>query len=374
MSAGKNKLIITAVIITVLYAILALSVRADEAVYNDYDADMGELYGSASDDAREIIDTDVLDSFDYTQSFNGIVSAFITRAVKAFAGSVTVLSGVIVLSTLISKIADFSEGRISQGTLDLIQTFLIAVFCYTKLSDIFEEVQLFVQNVGSLMSSYGIVMGEIYLFGGNISRAAVNNAWLALSIEISSRLCQSVLLPVLKISFAAVIASSVSSTEHLKGISTYLKSFYVWISVFAMTVLTVIMSFQSVLAGAGDSVALRSVKFATSNTIPIIGGLVSESLRTLSGALAIMKSESGMICTVLVIGTSVIPLSYVMGVKYTLSVGSVLSSFIGNDKIRSILGECSSLINYLIGLIVTVTVYYIYFISVFVNSSSVLGS
>lgn len=368
----KKKALVSAIVTLALlfFAAFGQAVFADG---DDYKADPDEIISSIDKESAKLIDRDALKNENFSDIGLGLVNSFISSMFEAFLENVLSLAAVIMVCCVISKIAETVRIKYIPEVLALSQAFLISAVSYGFLDGVLSQTQEYVTQTSSLMSSYGLIMSEIYLLGGNISRAAVSSAWLAFALEVSRRLCMGTLIPMIKICFCATLASFVSPSVNLRAIANFMRNIYVSVSVFFMTVLTVIMSFQSTLAGANDSIALRSVKFAASNTIPIIGGLVSESMRTLSSGISLMKSYSGTVCIICIIAVSVMPLAYVFGVKYAFSLGAGLADFVGASAVKGFLSDCGKLINYMIGLIVITDIYYIYFVSVFITSAGAIG-
>lgn len=353
--------------------LLLIPGQAVQAEENNYEVYPDDIISSIDKDSADLIDEEAVEDQNFSEIGLSLVSYFISSALKVFLRNFLRLAGVILICCVISKISETVKVKHVPEILALSQVFLISAVTYSLLEGVFAQAEEYIAQTNSLMTAYGVIMSEIYLLGGNISQAAVSSAWLAFALEVSRRLCLGTLIPIIRICFSATLAASVSTSVNLRAVANFMRNMYVSVSVFFMTVLTVIMSFQSTLAGANDSIALRSVKFAASNTIPIIGGLVSESMRTLSSGVTLMKSYSGTICIICLIAVSIIPLAHVFGVKYTLSLGETFSDYIGVSTVKGFLSDCGKLINYMIGLIVITDIYFIYFVSVFIKSTGAIG-
>ena len=333
----------------------------------DFKSSVNDIISSLDKENKEMVDSEKIFDGRFADIGIGAISKFIEHAVKSFLKNTFKLCGAVVIACLVEKIGELSSGKLSAEIMKLLQMFFITVICYTLVNTLFGALGDFCASLDSLMSSYGVVMGEIFLYGGELTIASTSSAWLAFSLEISRKLSLKGLLPLLKICYCISIASSVTSSDNLKSVSDFIKHIFVTLSVLFMTVLTTIMSFQTVLASATDTVALRGVKFVASNTVPIIGGLVSESLRTLTSAVSLMKSQSGIVCIICLIVCALPPLATVFGIKYSFVFANSFASFIGADTAKGVLSDLSKLINYLIGIIVITTLYFVYFVFLFGN-------
>ena len=132
-----------------------------------------------------------------------------------------------------------------------------------------------------------------------------------------------------------------------------------------MTVISVILSFQTIIAHSSDTVAMRSIKYAISHSVPIIGGLVSDSARTLSTGLTLMKNSVGFIGIVIIILISLYPLISLTVSKYSLQLASSFSAVISEDKANLFLDESVRMLSFLIAIVIMLDVAFIFCISLF---------
>ena len=346
-----------------------------QAVYAD-----GEDYGFEIDDITDTVGEDASEylpeSFDKGSILQAGLDMFasgVQEFLKSFASNVLMISGIVMLAAIVSKIGESLSFKYASDIVSLAQILPIALISFNVIDSLFKMISAYVEQINSLMTSYGLIMTEVYLLGGNVSTAAVSSAWLAFALDISRKICIGALIPLLKISFAVTLASSVSQSVNLRAIADFIRNIYVTSSVFFMTVITVIMGFQSTVAASEDSVALRSMRFAASNSVPVIGSLLSESMRTLTSGIAYTKSYSGLICIVCLIAVSFAPLVQVFAAKYTFSLSASFAKFLSVPIAVDILDNCGKLMNYMIGIVVITDVYFIYFITVFIKSATAIG-
>ena len=60
------------------------------------------------------------------------------------------------------------------------------------------------------------------------------------------------------------------------------------------SVLCFLLGMQSTLAKAGDTLALRTARFAAGSFLPVVGGSVGETLRTVAGSVQYLRAVTGM--------------------------------------------------------------------------------
>lgn len=119
-----------------------------------------------------------------------------------------------------------------------------------------------------------------------------------------------------------------------EGIATLFKSIALWISGAVFTVFSGIITVQGLSSGVSDGMSIRSVKYALSSAVPVIGGSVSESIGAVIAGASAMKSASG-IMGIIVIGyilftPTVNLLVYSFGLKI---LSAVISPFAGTKTV-----------------------------------------
>lgn len=87
----------------------------------------------------------------------------------------------------------------------------------------------------------------------------------------------------------------------MSGVSGELKKALTFLLAAAGTVFTTVMAHQTALAKSADSVALRSLKFASGNMIPVIGGALGEAADGYLAGVSLIRSASGTLAAAAVI-------------------------------------------------------------------------
>ena len=361
-----KRLSVLILFVLLFFALGQVSVFADENEHI-YEIDPEILTDSIDENSRGLLPDD-FGNIDISDSVFITLRSILGQIMKGFVSSSLTLIGIVITAAIITKAAEALSFKYSSEILTLAQVLLISLYSFGFIDRSLNMMTDYVEQINSLMTSYGAVMAEIYLLGGNITTAAVSSAWLAFALEISRRICIGALIPIIKICFALTLAASVSSESGFQAISSLVRKLYVTSSVLFMTVITVIMSFQTTLGASEDSVAMRGIKFAASNSIPIIGGLVSDSMRNLTAGISYMKNYSGIVCVICLLAVSAAPLTYIFAAKFAMSFASVISDLLGVKNSKVIFDECCTMLNYMLAMVVITDIYFIYFVTVFMKS------
>lgn len=139
------------------------------------------------------------------------------------------------------------------------------------------------------------VMGGILTAGGQAGTAAVyTTGFLGVILAVSETL-HSVISPLIRVFLALAVTKGLCGSLRLDGIIGLMRSAVNWTMGLTTTVFGAYLGFQSVLANAADSLAMKAGRFVLAGGIPLVGGMVSEAIGTVYSGLKLVKSAAGIL-------------------------------------------------------------------------------
>ena len=156
-----------------------------------------------------------------------------------------------------------------------------------------EKVSLFLTRLNTLVNSLLPLMTALHVMGGQVAVAAVQNSSLLLFLSVCENICNRTVIPMTGLCLALTLASVFSPGLSLKGLTGLIKSSYTRTLGFVMLLLSFVLSVQTVLRAASDSLAARAAKFLAGNLIPVVGGALGDTFRTVASGVAFLKSTVG---------------------------------------------------------------------------------
>jgi stage III sporulation protein AE len=139
-----------------------------------------------------------------------------------------------------------------------------------------------------------------------------------------------------------------------------------------MTFLGAIILFQNILAAATDSVAARTVKFTITSFVPVIGSALGDATTTLMGSMQAVKSVTGVFGVLVIIITLLPPLISVILHKLLLKITEAFALILSLDKQAGFLKEMNVLLDMTLGVMVAVSVVFIFDITLFIKTMAVV--
>jgi len=233
-----------------------------------------------------------------------------------------------------------------------------------------EKVSQFLTGVNTLINSLLPLMAALHVMGGNVAVAAVQNSALLLFLNVIENICNRTVLPMTGICLALTLTAVLSPSVSLKGLTAFIKNTYAKTLGFIMLLLGFVMSAQTALRAASDSLTARAAKFLVGNMIPVLGGAVGDSLRTVAAGVSFLKSTVG-VGAMIVLFLMVLPvLVSLLLTRLSFRLCSTAAELLGCDAEGKILNELIGVYGTLIAIVAMCTVLLIYALTLFVRVSA----
>lgn len=297
---------------------------------------------------------------------------FLKKALSSLMKHFVFFLSVLLLGALCERVED-ATGAKGDGLGSWVVLLVMALEAFGIVYALLEEVQAYTEKIGAFVITLNGVIASVGFLGGAYQEGAVATAALSTLVTLLGGLMTSALFPVARVSFAATLSSAASPDINLKGIGGFVRKAFVFLIGLFSTVTTVVLTFQSSLAQAEDTVAARGIRFAASSTIPLVGGAVSDSIRTLAAGVTFVKRSVGTVGVMALLILTLYPLSSLFSARIALSLSEYAASILGVEKGKALLEEVGSLIGMLIALVAIQAVLYLFVIGLFATSAAAVG-
>jgi stage III sporulation protein AE len=180
-------------------------------------------------------------------------------------------------------------------------------------------------------------------------------------------------IPVASICLVLGLLDAVSGKLSLRPLSGLIKRTYTLCFSFLMLLLCGVLGIQTTLAKGSDTLALRTMRFAAGSFLPVVGGSVSEALRTVMGSVQYLRGVVG-VGGVLVILYAFLPVFLpVLLNRITLLLCGAAAKLLGCDGEERLLSEFASVFGYFMAVIASVFVLMIFSLTLFARCAAAGG-
>lgn len=339
---------------------------------------VSDMYGALPDGVRDSLpdrlENDISENGESAVASLGAeyIASLAASALKAaFAYSVKPLAaviGVLLLSALLN-----SAGAAAAGgeAVALSSAVSVTVTLFGAITPLFKLTSDTLSGIGLIMKGILPVMTGIYAMSGNITAASVNSTWLMLLLTFLETLTESLLMPLLCTCTGFIAVTTLSrftGAPDMSGVSGELKKALTFLLAAAGTVFTTVMAHQTALAKSADSVALRSLKFASGNMIPVIGGALGEAADGYLAGVSLIRSASGTLAAAAVISYVLPALLKLAVLRAGLSAVAAGAEIMGRRKEAAVVREAGEVLGIAVALICTASVLSVIAVGVFAGS------
>ena len=359
MRSGKKWL--SVLLLPLLLVCLCLPISAQESdsgINEDIPAEFSDLLDTIPEEILALLPDGIFSSD--TETVGGAVSemsdfSYLLKTLLELVGLtlgecaslLATVSGLLILSAVFrclrGSIGSESVGRALSFCATLVITLALLSQSYRSL----EKASEYLSTLGNITLAAIPLMGALYAIGGNLGAAMASSGGLSVFLTVLEGLVGKSILPFCGICMAFALIGALDPSLRLETLLSSLKKNYTTFLAFLMMLLLAMLAAQTTLGAKGDSLAMRSAKFAAGNLIPVVGGSVSELLRTVSASVGYLRGTVGICGTLLLLLTLLPTLVELLLLRTTWQLCASLADLLGCDSEKKLLGEFASLLGYL---------------------------
>ena len=169
---------------------------------------------------------------------------------------------------------------------------IFAVIVYTQYEH-FAQIEKFFDSLGALMRAMIPMTASIWAMGGNVSTASVGSASFFVMLSVCEELLRNSIVPICCVMSVLGLCDAMSDEMKTGRLLAAIKKIYAFFLGIIMTLLLSSLSAQTSIAAAADTTAARTARLLSGTMIPVVGGSVGETLRTVYGGVVYLKNIFG---------------------------------------------------------------------------------
>ncbi len=363
------------IVFIILLFVFASPVSAEDSYTKVYEnIGIEGLENSLDEQTQEFFNKNGIDATNYNWVNRLTSSNVLTHIWKLLTGGIKtpIKTGV-----LIASIIFLSASITAFGTSPRFETaiyaavFAISALVATNIWQSVEATVTAVKGVSSFMLSFVPVFASIVALSGKTVTAPAMSALLLAASEAVSSAASFAVLPLMGGYLALSIGSGVSPLLNNSGVVESVKKLSMWIMSLFGTLFVGVLSIQTAVNSAADSVTLRTAKFILGTSVPVAGGVLSEAVSTISASMGLLRSSVG-IYGVVALAIMLMPIVVEIVLwRCVLMLDISLGELFSLPKITGILRAVDSMLSVLLGVVLLVGGMFIISLSVVVTTGRV---
>ena len=320
-----------------------------------YDFGQNNISGALPHDSLEILDglnaTPDNGGADITTEniFSVIWEAIKENAPKPLAMLASIIA-VVILCSVTESMQDGSN--MLSGTFNTVGVLACSGIICTSFAAVMESSKTAIEALSSFLAVYIPTFAGIMSASGQTATASAYNATITVASQLISQLFSAFIFPLSSCIMGISIAGAINPDLKINSIAEAAKKLVNWALGLLMAVFGGLLSVQSFVAVAADSVSMRAVKFTISGAVPIVGGAVSDALQTVKSSMALLKSTTGSFGIIASVAVMLPVVLSVVLFRIALMISSAISDSFGTSRLTVLLKSGESVLAIVIAVMV----------------------
>lgn len=208
---------------------------------------------------------------------------------------------------------------------------------------------------------------------GNINSAAILFPLLMTTAAAFANAVKNIVFPLIILSAILSIANQMSSTVKVERMTKFFGQMAQLSLGFFLTIFVGMITLRSLYASALDKVALRTTKFITDNTIPVVGKMFSDTIEVAAGYIVMIKQAVGIFGVIIILGMLIFPLLKIAAIALIYKVTAAVAEPMGDAKTSAILETLGSHLMLMLAAVASAGMMFFVMITVVVAMTSHYG-
>lgn len=371
-------------VIILIYFIFCPKVMANENQIEDTIYKESEIANIADSNSQitEIIPDFSFENFIYNIE-NGnvlfepksIISSFLNLFANEVYININVMLIIIVLSIVWGIITNIRSSYNSKAVSDTAFFAFYSVFLgmiINGLNQCMSLAKTVVSDQVVFMKAAVPVYSALIMSTGNVSSAVGMEPIFLYFIQLISSLMEKFVLPLVFWITILNMVNCITEKFSIKKLIEFVKQVIKWGLGILMTLFVGILGMSGFTASSVDGLGIKTLKFAVGNFVPIVGGLLSDSVNTVIASTAVLKNAMGTVGVIVVILMCAMPLIEMLALMLIYKLTAGIIEPLSDKRVTKMISEAGSAVTFIFLILLTVTIMFILGITIVIGVNSKL--
>ncbi len=244
-------------------------------------------------------------------NLQNIITSSFSFLFKEVVSNISILGKLVILAIICAVLQNLTNamGQNSTGQLSHLVSYLVLIsIAIGSFGIAVETAREVVDKLVSFMQLILPLLLTLLVAVGGITSAAIFQPVVFVSIALIGTLIRNIILPLVLFSAILGLVNFLSPKFKTSNLAGLIKTFSMGFLGVLSTVFLGILSLQGVAGAVGDSVVLRTAKFATDAFIPVVGGMFSDAMEAIVSSSLLIKNAIGIAGVVAIFYIMLMPL------------------------------------------------------------------
>lgn len=224
-----------------------------------------------------------------------------------------------------------------------------------------------IDDIGALTVAVVPVSTSLMMSCGEIVKVSAVKPFILCGVSMLVYAIKKISLPLVYISTVIKVVSSITSRVEVTKIGKLIQSASNFVSGFLLTVFIGVVAIKGAGAQLVDGITTRTAKYMFGACIPVVGKYLSDIADNVIASLVMIKSVVGIASVIGIILMCVIPIIKLASVVIVLKLMEALLEPVVDKRFSKLVGEVSTSVSSMIGIVFLVGVVIILSIKIFLT-------
>ncbi len=367
------------VIFICIFVIIPINSYADQLATVQYDElEFDKLMDISSDYLVEDISIENIkdkllngENFIDIHTLGGKILSLISEEVML---NINLVVSLIVLAIVCSILTNLQSAFENRGVSEISFVACYIVFVALTVTGFYECAKLagkVVNEQAAFMKMAVPTYISLMISTGNVSVAKTMEPVFLFAVQFIGGFIDRFMLPVVFWISILSVVNNLSDRFHVSKLIDFSKQTITWVLAGMVTFFVAVMNLTGITSSAVDGVAIRSMKYAVGRFVPVVGGILTDSVDTVITSTIVVKNAMGVlgvIVMILICASPIIKLAVSM-IMFKIAAGVIEP--IADKRIVGIVSNIASGISLLFIMVFSVTVMFIISITTVIGFSNI---
>lgn len=228
-----------------------------------------------------------------------------------------------------------------------------------------------IHTLCDFISKLAPVLMGLLAASGAVSSAAAFSPILSGAVYLFTLAVDKLITPMVYMSAILGIVGNISGRIQLGSFNKLIRSVSRWILTALLTVFTSLCALYGFNAPVLDALGAKTAKFAIGTLVPVVGGLLADTMETVIGGTRILKNavgSAGMICVVLLAAA---PIIKVWVILFMLKLCAALAEPLCDRRMSTMLADAAESVGTVFSVMLTAVMLFLIAIGIILGSTGV---
>ncbi len=198
---------------------------------------------------------------------------------------------VILLAALANVMSDTAGG--ARQVFSLVSVLASAAMTLSPVSSAIASSAEVIKGGSAFLQGFIPAFAGMLAMSGQVTAAAAINTLVMAGAQLFSILSANIIMPASSCIMGLTLAGAADPDLKLATLADGAKKVIIWGLGLIMTVFVAVLGLQSFITLPADGIAIKTARFTVANSVPFIGGTVSDALSVMQGGINMIRNNFG---------------------------------------------------------------------------------